>query len=70
MIDFVLACSGPGAMRAIQGNILYAQQHAMIVGALAVLSGVLWLFHRRFWALPLCAIALLVIHPAWTVSAA
>ena len=69
MTPLILACSGPGAMRLIQDNILYAQQHAMVVGCLAVLSVTLWVFLRRFKALPICVLLLLLVHPAWTISA-
>ena len=65
----VLACSGPGAMRLIADNILYAQQHAAVVAGLAMLSIVLWLILGRFKAIPLCLGVLFVVHPAWTVSA-
>lgn len=69
MTPLILACSGPGAMRLIQDNILYAQQHALVVGAIAILSIMLWLVIRRWIVLPFCVALLLILHPAWTVSA-
>lgn len=69
MTPLMLACSGPGAMRVIQDNILYAQQQAMVVAAIAAASITLWFFRRRWKALPLLVITLLLIHPAWTISA-
>ncbi len=56
-------------MRAIQDSILYAQQQATVVGALAVFSVLLWLLVRRFKALPICVLMVLIVHPVWTISA-
>jgi hypothetical protein len=69
LIPHTIACSGPGAMRVIQENILYAREQALLVGALAVLSGGFWLLCRRIKALPILVTSLLLVHPAWTVSA-
>jgi len=65
----VLACSGPGAGRIISESIRIAHYCAAF-GFLVLL--VIFYFQRfragRMWPLSV-SIALLVIHPAWTVSA-
>ena len=69
MTCFILACSGPGALQAIQDNILYAREHSILVGGIAVLSITFWFLTRRWTALPLYILCMLLVHPAWTVSA-
>ncbi len=64
----VLACIEWVGGHVTLDNVLYAQEQAMIVAALAVLSLALWLIQPRFLALPICVLVLLAIHPAWTVS--
>jgi hypothetical protein len=63
----LVACSGGGAL--IAESILYAQEHALIVGGVLVLSIALRLISSRLWAMPLIELFLLVTHPAWTISA-
>ena len=60
----LFACSGPQAMQAIQDNLLYANSQAMIVGALAVLSVVVWLIHGHFKGLAVITALLALLHPA------
>jgi hypothetical protein len=58
-------------MRAIEQSVAYAQYHAVIAALGAVASVVLWWSRRRsvHEVLALVAVLLLVLHPAWTVSA-
>jgi hypothetical protein len=66
----LLACSGPGAPAHIGRNIVFSLSQAMIVGLLFWASLVLWRRagrpSRRF---PALCLVLLVLHPAWTISA-
>ena len=69
MFFFILACSGPGAMDTIWANIATAQEQAMIVGAMTIVTVVIWIFVQRWGEVPLVAIGLFAVHPAWTISA-
>jgi len=66
----LLACSGPGAPATIGRNILFSFSQALVVGLLFWASLVLWRWSGRpRRAFPALCLALLVLHPAWTVNA-
>jgi hypothetical protein len=65
----IFACSGPGAGAAIAENIAYAQAHALVVLTALEVSALIWLCVRRSRGWPLASALLLLLHPAWTVSA-
>ena len=56
-------------MDIIYNNIATAQQLAMIAGAIAILTVVVWAFTQCWGEVTLVAVVLLAVHPAWTVSA-
>lgn len=66
---FILACSGPGAGAAIQQAITFGYFCAAAGGVVTVALAYVAMRMRRFsFPLPVAAVMLL-IHPAWTVSA-
>ncbi len=66
---WLLACSGPGAMATIAGNIAFARHQAEVVGLLTALSLALWAkFNRRMRYTAIC-LSLISFHPAWVMSA-
>ncbi len=66
--EVLLACSGPGAGAAIAESIAVGYTHAAVAGGLLLASLAVSAFTRR-WATPAVLVGLLVLHPAWTVSA-
>ena len=67
--SYFFACSGPGAMAAIQESITVGYLCAAMGGVIAVALAHDILRTRRVrFTLPL-ALLMLLIHPAWTVSA-
>ena len=69
MKELLFACSGPGASTAIAANTEYAWQHALLDAGLVLVSIGLWNACRRYSVFPLLALAVILTHPAWTVSA-
>ncbi len=65
----LLACSGPGAMAEIAGNIAFGRILGLIAGVLAFTSFRLWCAERRRHPLPILCAVLFIFHPAWTMSA-
>jgi hypothetical protein len=65
----IFACSGPGAGETIARNIAIGYTHAAIDGGLLALSLGLWWFVSRQRVFPAICAALVLLHPAWTVSA-
>ncbi len=63
------ACSGPGALAAIRGNIAFAVQQAAFVGLLFSASLMIWIAIQRRMRYPAVCLLLLFLHPAWTLSA-
>lgn len=64
----LLACSGEHALEVIYVAVWTGFAHARALGFLCIVSGFLALTQRRF--IPaIILLGLLVIHPAWTVSA-
>lgn len=64
----MFACSGPGAGAAIAESIRISQIHAVVLALMLLVSaGLSRLNGKRVVTLVL--LALLAIHPAWTVSA-
>lgn len=61
------ACSGPGAGEAIAQSIEIGYTHAM--GGLLIISLGLLALGPRWWPIPALLVSLLVLHPAWTISA-
>lgn len=68
-MNLLVACSGPGAGQTIHNNIVYAQYQFLVVAMLALASILFWLGTRRQRGLMLTEIVLMIIHPAWTISA-
>jgi len=65
----ILACSGPGAAATIQQNITIGYFCAATGGVITLaLAYDAWRMRRWRFVLPVAAVMLL-IHPAWTVSA-
>lgn len=65
----VLACSGPGAAALIQENIVTGYFCAAIGGVITLALGFdAWRTRRWRFAFPVATVMLLM-HPAWTVSA-
>lgn len=65
----ILACSGPGAAATIQQSITIGYFCAAAGGAItSVLAFDSWRSRRWRFTLPVAAVMLL-LHPAWTVSA-
>jgi hypothetical protein len=62
------ACSGKGAGKLIAENIEYAEQMAWAVGVMSAVSLMIYLFMRRYKAFPIVCLALLALHPAWTIG--
>ena len=69
-ISFViLACSGPGAPATIQQSIIIGYFCAAIGGVITLALGYdAWRMRDLRFTLPVAAVMLL-LHPAWTVSA-
>lgn len=65
----LFACSGPGAGKAIVQSIEIGYTHAAIDGGLFVVSFVLFATGPRRWIVPAILLGLLILHPAWTISA-
>ncbi len=64
------ACSGPGAMQAIADSISTGYTHAAAMGALLVSSVALFALRRHGRpVVPAVLACLLLLHPAWTISA-
>lgn len=65
----VLACSGPGAGALIRENVVIGYFCAAIGGVMTIALGFdAWRTRRWRFALPVATVMLL-IHPAWTISA-
>jgi hypothetical protein len=56
-------------MRVIAENTAYAQHQAIIAGIGMLIAGALWFFTGRLKGFALAGVAILVLHPAWTISA-
>jgi hypothetical protein len=65
----LLACSGPGAGRAIARSIEAGYERALMFAGICLLSIGITLLSRRAWLIPAGLCFMLLIHPAWTVSA-
>jgi hypothetical protein len=65
----LLACSGAGAAATISRNIAFAQQQAAVVGAIMVVSLLLWAPFNRRIRYPAVCVFLLSFHPVWIMSA-
>ncbi|MEE3718124.1 hypothetical protein V2H45_15395 [Tumidithrix elongata RA019] len=66
---FILACSGPGAMFAIQQSITIGYFCAVFGGVATIAIAYNFLQTRRVrFTLPVAGL-LMLVHPAWTVSA-
>ena len=63
------ACSGPGAMATIAGNIAFSRQQASVVGLLTAASLAIWAVSNRRMRYPAVCLLLLSFHPAWAMSA-
>jgi hypothetical protein len=66
---YLFSCSGPGAGETIARNIATGYTHAAIVGGVFVVSLVLYAIGPRRWIVPAIVLALIMLHPAWTISA-
>ena len=66
---WIFACSGPGAMATIAGNIAFAQQQASVVGLFTAVSLATWAKFSRRMRYPAICLLLLSFHPAWAMSA-
>jgi len=65
----LLACSGPGAGRAIASSILFGYVSAAIAFVLLLAAAFLYVVFLGKWHAAVIHLALLALHPAWTVSA-
>ncbi|WP_435007339.1 hypothetical protein P12x_004663 [Tundrisphaera lichenicola] len=65
---WLLACSGPGAFARIAANEAIAHHFAIITGVLALTSLRIGL-HQSRMILPGICWFLMLLHPAWTISA-
>jgi hypothetical protein len=65
----LLACSGPGAAATIARSIEIGYTHAAVVCTLFLLSLSIAAFGTRRWGVPAVLAVLLLLHPAWTISA-
>jgi len=65
----LFACSGPGAGEAIAVSILIGYRHAALAAVLLGLGLLLLTLSPKRWLFPAILGALLLLHPAWTVSA-
>lgn len=66
----LFACSGPGAGQAIAENIETGYIHAAIMGGLFLTSlGLFAIRHRWRPVVPAILLGMLLLHPAWTISA-
>jgi hypothetical protein len=65
----LFACSGPGAASEMLRSTEYSYDHAAFVVGLLVLSLALSLIASQYRLMPLVEAALLLLHPAWTMSA-
>jgi len=65
----LFACSGPGAGEAIAVSILIGYRHAALAAVLLGLGLLLLALSPKRWLFPAILGALLLLHPAWTVSA-
>jgi hypothetical protein len=65
----VFACSGPHAGELISKSIAFGFEQAVVVGILFMVSMALYRLSMRALYFPSLLLGLLVLHPAWTVSA-
>ncbi len=65
---WLLACSGPGAMLTIAGNLTFTRYQALLVAILTALSLALWVPFNRCIRYPAACLLLLSFHPAWTFN--
>jgi hypothetical protein len=65
----ILACSGPGAGNVIADNIHTGYIHAGYAGMMLLASIILCFLGPRSLRIPAALLFLLVLHPAWTISA-
>jgi hypothetical protein len=63
-----IACSPLPGHDPFSPNIAAAYTHAAIAAGLLLVSVLLWLLLNRFRAWPVIIAAIVVLHPAWTVS--
>src|SRR4051794_26439799 len=68
LLPQLLACSGPGAHRAIAAADAYGYWAALGVGLLLLPTVTRYVFHRQLLTAALHTL-LLALHPAWWVSA-
>jgi hypothetical protein len=70
ILSVTYACSGPGAMAFIEANSITALIYATF-GFILVLATVTFYSLRKKKGLPIVcfSVAVLVVHPAWTISA-
>jgi hypothetical protein len=66
----LMACSGfDGPPAALAQNIATANDQAAVAAALCVASLALFAVKPRRWVMPALLLALLALHPAWTIGA-
>jgi hypothetical protein len=65
----LLACSGPGAMKAIADSIATGNLLALIGGVLVAGVAIHALVTNSWYFPTWMSIGLMILHPAWTVSA-
>jgi len=67
--NLVLSCSGPNTLLHIADRIAYSHEQAIILALIAIFSVVMWVILRMWKLLPISIIAMLLIHPYWSISA-
>jgi hypothetical protein len=65
----LFACSGPGAGLAIGENVGISLKHAAVMGELVLVSVCVFTIGPRRRVVPIVLICMLVLHPAWWISA-
>lgn len=65
----MFACSGPGAGAAIARSIEIGYTHAGVLAGLLMVSVAVFARGPRRWDVPVVLLVLLLLHPAWTISA-
>ena len=65
----LFACSGPGAGAAIARSIEIGYTQAEVMGGLVGISCLILAVRPRNWLVLLLLLGMLLLHPAWTISA-